>query len=88
MVFEADKIRVDLTGAPETMLATLCAKALDADARDPILGDTFAEEMVGRIDLTGAAPPSPRGNAPSVATRTAREFTGIMESAMRCNSTS
>src|ERR1700726_1246526 len=34
MCCDTNKIRVDLTGAPETMLATLYARALDADAAD------------------------------------------------------
>jgi hypothetical protein len=34
-----DRIRVDLYGPPQTMLATLHAKALDADLPNPILGD-------------------------------------------------
>ena len=32
------------------MLATLRARALDADAGTPVLGDTFAKELVSRID--------------------------------------
>ncbi|MDT5135753.1 MAG: hypothetical protein QOD58_15, partial [Mycobacterium sp.] len=32
------------------MLATLYAKALDADAKHPVLGDTYARDLVGRID--------------------------------------
>ena len=47
---DAAKIRIDFTGAPETMLATLRARALDADAGTPVLGDTFAKELVSRID--------------------------------------
>ncbi|HEY9305893.1 MAG TPA: class I SAM-dependent methyltransferase [Mycobacterium sp.] len=43
-------MRVDLSGAPQTMLATLYAKALDADFEKPILGDRFAKEIVERID--------------------------------------
>ena len=50
IVPEAGQIRVDLTGAPQTMLATLYAKALDADADRPILGDTWAKDAVSRID--------------------------------------
>jgi hypothetical protein len=46
MYSDTNKIRVDLTGAPETMLATLYARALDADADQPILGDTYAKELV------------------------------------------
>jgi methyltransferase (TIGR00027 family) len=41
---------IDLSGAPQTMLATLYAKALDADAEHPVLGDTYARDLVGRID--------------------------------------
>jgi len=44
------KIRVDLAGAPVTMLATLYGRALDAEARNPILGDQMAKEVVSRID--------------------------------------
>jgi hypothetical protein len=44
MCGDTNKIRVDLTGAPETMLATLYARALDADADadadQPILGES------------------------------------------------
>ena len=32
------------------MLATLRARALDADAGKPVLGDTFAKDLVSRID--------------------------------------
>jgi hypothetical protein len=32
-VTDTDKVHVDLSGASQTMLATLYAKALDADAR-------------------------------------------------------
>ena len=43
-------MRIDLSGAPQTMLATLYAKALDADFQEPILGDRFAKQIVERID--------------------------------------
>jgi hypothetical protein len=33
-----ERVRIDLSGAPQTMLATLYAKALDADFEHPILG--------------------------------------------------
>jgi O-methyltransferase involved in polyketide biosynthesis len=46
----AAKIRIGLAGSAETMLATLYARALDADADKPILGDTFAKDLVNRID--------------------------------------
>jgi O-methyltransferase involved in polyketide biosynthesis len=42
--------KVTLTGAPETMLATLYGKALDSRSPDPILGDREADRAVRRID--------------------------------------
>ncbi|MGO9927430.1 MAG: class I SAM-dependent methyltransferase [Mycobacterium sp.] len=47
---EAGKIPIDLTGSPETMLATLYARALDAEADNPTVGDTFAKDLVSHID--------------------------------------
>ncbi|NUT47940.1 MAG: class I SAM-dependent methyltransferase [Saccharothrix sp.] len=43
-------MKVELTGAPETMLATLYARALDARAARPVLGDTAAADVVSRIE--------------------------------------
>jgi O-methyltransferase involved in polyketide biosynthesis len=45
-----EKIHVDLSGAPQTMLGTLYGRASDAAAKHPILGDTFAKELVSRLD--------------------------------------
>ena len=45
-----DKVRVDLSGAAQTMLGTLYLKALDADFDRPVLGDQFAKEAVRRLD--------------------------------------
>src|SRR4029077_8348176 len=45
-----EKLHVDLSGAPQTMLATFYAKAVDANLEKPILGDRFAKEIVDRID--------------------------------------
>jgi O-methyltransferase involved in polyketide biosynthesis len=42
--------KVQLTGPPETMLATLYLRALDNRSRQPILGDRWADEAVRRID--------------------------------------
>lgn len=39
-----------MTGAPETMLATLYARALDARAARPVLGDAAALDAVSRIE--------------------------------------
>jgi O-methyltransferase involved in polyketide biosynthesis len=66
-----DKLHVDLTGAPQTMLATLYAKALDADAARPILGDRFAKDVVDRIDYDWSKTSINVRNAPSVTMRTA-----------------
>ena len=45
-----EKLHVDLSGAPQTMLATFYAKALDADLDNPILGDRWAKDIVDRLD--------------------------------------
>ncbi|MEV6324726.1 class I SAM-dependent methyltransferase [Nocardia sp. NPDC051787] len=77
---EAEKIRVDLTGAPQTMLATLYAKALDADAEKPLLGDTWAKDAVRRIDYDWRSTSITPRNQVGVTVRTvhfdnwAREF--------------
>jgi O-methyltransferase involved in polyketide biosynthesis len=46
---EVEKVR--LTKEHETYLSTLYGKALDSRAENPILGDTFADEVVRRIDF-------------------------------------
>lgn len=63
------KIEVDLHGPPETMLATLYAKALDAQRRRPILGDVWAAEAVARIDYDWAKTTITDRMSPSVTTR-------------------
>ncbi|OBH88803.1 class I SAM-dependent methyltransferase [Mycobacterium sp. E2733] len=45
-----DKIHIDLSGPPQTMLDTLYAKALDADAARPVLGDVYARRLVSQLD--------------------------------------
>ncbi|GFG70180.1 class I SAM-dependent methyltransferase [Mycolicibacter senuensis] len=67
----SDKARVDLSGAPQTMLATLYAKALDADLPEPILGDRYAKEVVARIDYDWARTTITAARSPSVTTRSA-----------------
>jgi O-methyltransferase involved in polyketide biosynthesis len=71
MCNDANKIRVDLSGAPQTMLATLYAKALDADADHPILHDTYAKAVVARIDYDWDRTGITARNAPSVVIRSA-----------------
>jgi O-methyltransferase involved in polyketide biosynthesis len=67
----SEKLHVDLSGAPQTMLATLYAKALDADLPKPILGDRFAREIVDRIDYDWSKTSITKANSPSVTTRSA-----------------
>src|SRR5688500_7339584 len=66
-----EKLHVDLSGAPQTMLATFYAKALDADLPKPILGDRFAKEIVDRIDYDWRRTAITPANSPSVTTRSA-----------------
>ncbi len=57
---ETPKIPIALTGAQETALATLYARALEAEAAEPLLGDPFAGNLVNRIEYdwpkTGITP--------------------------------
>jgi O-methyltransferase involved in polyketide biosynthesis len=64
-----ERIRVDLTGPPQTMLATLYAKAVDADLPRSILGDHYAKAAVARIDYDWEATTINARRAPSVAIR-------------------
>lgn len=66
-----DKLRVDLRGAPQTMLATLYAKALDADSPGSVLNDTWAADIVGQIDYDWKTTTITTRNAPSVTLRSA-----------------
>jgi O-methyltransferase involved in polyketide biosynthesis len=68
----AEKVRVQLSGAPQTMLATLYAKALDADLDAPILGDRYAKEIVDRIDYDWSKTSITPRNSPSVTVRSAQ----------------
>ncbi|MGE0215548.1 class I SAM-dependent methyltransferase [Mycolicibacterium sp.] len=67
------KLRVDLHGAPQTMLATLYGRALDADAPDSLLHDRWARDVVDRIDHDWSTTGITADTAPSVALR-ARHF--------------
>lgn len=66
-----DKERVDLRGAPQTMLATLYAKALDADLPESILNDRYAKQVVERIDYDWSKTTITAARSPSVTTRSA-----------------
>lgn len=65
------RTRVDLRGAPATMLATLYAHALDADSADSALHDHWARRIVDAIDYDWAATTITARNAPSVTLRAA-----------------
>ncbi len=73
------------------MLATLYAKALDADLPDPILGDRCAKDIVERIDYDWTKTTITARNSPSVTTRTAhfdawaREFLAVQSSSSKVN---
>jgi len=67
-----ERIRVDLHGPPQTMLATLYAKALDADAPHSILADQYAKAAVARIEYDWETTTINARRAPSVAVRTLR----------------
>jgi len=70
------------------MLATLYARALDAAADKPILGDSSAKQMVGRIDYDWPSTAMTPRNAPSAVIRTvqfdnwARQFLAVHEHAV------
>jgi O-methyltransferase involved in polyketide biosynthesis len=88
MPTDTNTIRVDLSGAPETMLATLYARALDADAEVPILGDRYAKELVQRLDYDWSSTTINAKNAPSVVVRSAhfdrwaRQFLAVHDEAI------
>lgn len=53
--------KVQLTGDRVTLLATLYGKALDSRAAHPILGDTFADDVVRHLDYDFTALKVPEG---------------------------
>ena len=75
-----DDAKVHLTKERETYLSTLYGKALDSRAEHPILGDTFADEVVRRIDFDFEKLNLPQGGAITLPMRAkhldgwAREF--------------
>lgn len=66
-----EKLHVDLSGAAQTMLATLYAKALDAVLEKPILGDRWAKDVVDRIEYDWPKTAITARNSPAVTTRSA-----------------
>ncbi|MCV7396368.1 class I SAM-dependent methyltransferase [Mycobacterium paraseoulense] len=72
-------MRVDLHGPPQTTLATLYAKALDADACPSILGDHFAKAAVARIEYDWDTTTIDARRAPSVAVRSKHFDTWVQQ---------
>ncbi|MEZ0052698.1 O-methyltransferase involved in polyketide biosynthesis [Mycobacterium sp. MAA66] len=66
-----DKLQVDLTGAPQTMLATLYGKAVDADLPHSVLHDTYARDVVARLDYDWSRTTITAANSPGVTLRSA-----------------
>lgn len=66
-----EKLKVDLRGAPQTMLATFYAKALDADLPNSVLHDTWARDIVDRIEYDWSQTSITAANSPAVTTRSA-----------------
>ena len=46
----SDKVHVDLTGPPQTMLDMVYARLLDADSPQPVLGDPWAKTVMDQVD--------------------------------------
>jgi methyltransferase (TIGR00027 family) len=46
----ADKVPVVLSGPPQTMLDMVYAKALDAASPQPVLGDSYAKQLISQVD--------------------------------------
>jgi O-methyltransferase involved in polyketide biosynthesis len=57
---QADKVHVELSGPPQTMLDMVYAKALDADAAQPVLGDVYAKQLMGQLDYDWSKSPITR----------------------------
>ncbi|MBN9633981.1 MAG: class I SAM-dependent methyltransferase [Actinobacteria bacterium] len=66
-----DRLQVDLTGAPQTMLATLYGKALDADLPNSVLHDTYARDVVAAIDYDWSRTTMTAARSPGVTLRSA-----------------
>jgi O-methyltransferase involved in polyketide biosynthesis len=53
----SDKVHVDLTGPPQTMLDMVYARLLDAESPQPVLADKWAKQVMDQVDYdTGKSP--------------------------------
>jgi O-methyltransferase involved in polyketide biosynthesis len=66
------KASVDLSGAAQTMLTTLYLKALDADFRQPVLGDKYAKDAIDHLDYDWTQIGITHRWAPLITVRTAQ----------------
>src|SRR5271166_6579619 len=71
-VVQANKVHVELNGPPQTMLDMLYAKALDADAAQPVLGDSYAKHVVAQLDYDWRRSPITRQRRRQVSSITVR----------------
>ncbi|RDH79056.1 class I SAM-dependent methyltransferase [Mycolicibacterium moriokaense] len=52
-----DKVHVDLTGPPQTMLDMVYARLLDAQSPSPVLGDPWAKQLIDQVDYDPSTSP-------------------------------
>jgi O-methyltransferase involved in polyketide biosynthesis len=53
----SDKVHVDLTGPPQTMLDMVYARLLDAESPRPVLGDKWARQLMDQVDYDTSKSP-------------------------------
>ncbi|MFF7411410.1 hypothetical protein [Streptomyces lydicus] len=63
------RIKVRLTGAPETLLGTLYGRAVDSRSARPVLGDPLAVDTVRRLDYDFSKMRISAGDAAGIALR-------------------
>ncbi|MEV7378238.1 class I SAM-dependent methyltransferase [Streptomyces lydicus] len=63
------RIKVQLTGAPETLLGTLYGRAVDSRSARPVLGDPLAVDTVRRLDYDFSKMRISAGDAAGIALR-------------------
>ena len=54
---DSDKLHVDLTGPPQTMLDMVYARLLDAESPHPVLGDKWAKQLMDQVDYDTSKSP-------------------------------
>jgi O-methyltransferase involved in polyketide biosynthesis len=52
-----DKLHVELTGPPQTMLDMVYARLLDAESPQPVLGDVWAKKLMDKVDYDTSRSP-------------------------------